>query len=348
MCVGLTLFVFQPCVAQEKPTELSNETTWTKIVVPESTDVNSLNAFLDETKARKPANAEQYVEMQNALRTASKKIVDLVNDPKSEMYRKAEAEFVSASVFLLGNEGPDAQRATFERFRDYLRERPTIEFNDIQMAVMAGQNLEQLADLSLAKEAYITFAKLFKEKNDPNLAEIIPMLEANARRLDLPGKEFNLIGSTIEGDDFDVTSLRGKVVLIYFWSSSSKACELEQPFMLSIYNKYKDRGFEIVGICLDDSKEVAQSFIKRLNVPWNNLWEERKNGASMVMETFGVSAIPTLFLLDKEGKVITIEARGLVLSKGLEKLFPDPATPSAPAAESKSATESQPAAEPKK
>jgi peroxiredoxin len=250
-------------------------------------------------------------------------VVELVVDRKSPLFRKAESEFVNASVMLLGNEGPDAQRKTFERFRDYLKERPNIEFTDIQMALLAGQNLEQLADYQLAKEAYKTFAELFRDKKDPNLSEVIAMFESNGRRLDLPGKQFELKGTTISGEDFDIESLRGKFVLVYFWASISKPCELEHPYMLSVYNKYKSRGFEIVGIGLDEKKEVAQAFIQRLEVPWANLWESRKQGVSKVMETYGVSATPTSFLLDKDGKVITIEARGLLLGKALENLLPD-------------------------
>ena len=93
--------------------------------------------------------------------------------------------------------------------------------------------------------------------------------------------------------------------------------------MLSVYNKYRDRGFEIVGIGLDEKKDEAQAFLERLKIPWINLWESRKKGVSKVMESYGVSAIPTVFLLNREGKVITIEARGLLLGKALEKLLPD-------------------------
>jgi len=310
-------------VPQEQKPATAPIPEWQKLVVPDTDDLKELEAFIDSTKKRQPVTGEQYVEMQRSLRTASKRVVELVVDRKSPLFRKAESEFVNASVMLLGNEGPDAQRKTFERFRDYLKERPNIEFTDIQMALLAGQNLEQLADYQLAKEAYKTFAELFRDKKDPNLSEVIAMFESNGRRLDLPGKQFELKGTTISGEDFDIESLRGKFVLVYFWASISKPCELEHPYMLSVYNKYKSRGFEIVGIGLDEEKEVAQAFIQRLEVPWANLWESRKQGVSKVMETYGVSATPTSFLLDKDGKVITIEARGLLLGKALENLLPE-------------------------
>ena len=311
-------------IAQDQKTpSVQSNSQWQTLVVPDTNDVPQLVAFLDLTKKRQPITSEQYVEMQRALRATAKKLIETIGDRKSPEFQKAEAELISASVMLLGNEGPDAQRKTFERFRDYLKSRSKIEFADIQMAVLAGQNLEQLSDYSLAKEAYKTFADVFRNKKDESLVDVIALLESNARRLDLPGNPFPLAGSTMSGEDFSIESLRGKYVLIYFWSSITKACEQEHPYMLSVYTKYKDRGFEIVGIGLDEKKDLAQSFLKKLETPWINLWDSRKNGVSKVMENFGVSAIPTSFLLDKDGKVITIEARGLLLGKALEKLLPD-------------------------
>lgn len=294
---------------------------WQPLQIPKSNDPMVLEKFIDDTKKRQPVTQEQYVEMQRAIRTVAKQIVELVNDRQSPAFQKAELDFVNSSVLLLGNEGPDAQKKTFERFRDYFKERSKVEFTDIQMAMIAGQNLEQIADYSLAKTAYTTFAEVFREKDDPNLSAVISIFESNSRRLDLPGKELNLVSQTISGDDFDLKNLRGKIVLIYFWSSVSKPCESEHPYMLSVFNTYHDKGFEIVGIGLDENKDDAQAFIEKLKMPWINLWESRKEGVSKVMETYGVNAIPTSFLVDKEGKVITIEARGLLLGKALENLL---------------------------
>jgi len=303
-------------------------TLWFPIEVPLTDDVKKLEVFLDATKKRQPTNPEQYIEMQRALRFVSKKLIELIQDRNVPLFAKAEAEYINASVMLLGNDGADAQQQTFERFRVYLKEKASIEFVDIQMAILAGQNLEQLADPTLAKQAYRAFAAIFWEKDPEQFKDIIAMLESNARRLDFPGNPFPLNSSTMSGEDFNIESYRGKYVLVYFWESGARACEQEHPYMLSVYNKYKDKGFEIVGIGLDEKKGVALAFIQRLQIPWVNLWESRKNGVSKVMETFGVSAVPTSFLIDKSGKVITIEARGLLLGKALEKLLPDEVVPS--------------------
>jgi peroxiredoxin len=297
---------------------------WPKLEIPTDNADGKLESFIASAKKLQPRSAEQYIEMQRSIRSAAKLLVELTTDRSSPVLKQAEADFVSASVMLLGNEGPDAQVKTFERFRDYLADKKKIAFADIQMAFLAGQNLEQIADVSLAKKAYESFAEIFKQKDDPALADIVATLEANVRRLDLPGKLFKLQSNTLDGAKFELEAQRGKYVLIYFWSSASPPCEQEFPYMRSVYEKYKSRGFEIVGVGMDEKKDAAIQFVKRLEVPWINVWDNRKDGVAKVMQNYGISALPTLILLDKELKVITLEARGLLLGKALENLLPDP------------------------
>ena len=225
-CVALASLVaitgyFEACAQESKPQ--GNDAGWQPLLIPNTQDVAQLELFLDETKKRQPVKLEQYIEMQRVLREVARKIIENESDRKSAIFRKAEAEFVNASVMLLGNEGPDAQRKTFERFQDYLQKREKIEFNDIQMAILAGQNMEQLADTNLAKEAYKSFAELFRKKEDPSLVDIIVLLESNARRLDLPGKELKLAGTDFSGKAFEIESFKNKFVLVYFWSATTRA-----------------------------------------------------------------------------------------------------------------------------
>ncbi len=269
--------------------------------------------------------------MQRSIRSAAKRILESTIEKSTPTFRQAEADFVNASVMLLGNEGPDAQMTTFQRFRDYLKDKAKIEFADIQMAFLAGQNLEQFADPKFAKEAYQEFASILQSKEDTSLVDIIATLEGNARRLDLLGKTFELTSKTMGGEDFDLVSLKGSLVLIYFWSSASPPCEQEFPSMAATYREYHPNGFEIVGVGLDEKKESAQRFIKRLEVPWINVWDTRKDGVAKVIQRYGISALPTHILLDRDLKVVSLETRGPLLEKSLIQLLtPSPPLPSEP------------------
>ena len=92
--------VVQHHLASSQESKPTQGTGWQSIVIPSTNDVVQLVQFLDETKKREPLSAEQYIEKQRALREVAKKIVESTKDQNSAVFRKAEAEFVSASVMI--------------------------------------------------------------------------------------------------------------------------------------------------------------------------------------------------------------------------------------------------------
>jgi len=273
--------------------------------------------------------------MQKAILGASKRIVEMTKDRTSQALRTAEFDYYSSSVMLLGNEGPEAQKKTYERFRDYVKAKPKPDENDLKMILMAGQNLEQIPDGKLAREAYQEFSNILKAKKNESLKIWIEMMDANARRVDLPGKEMVVKGKSITGDDFDIKSFRGKFTLVYFWASWETSVKQEYPYMKKLYLDYREKGFEVVAISVDEDREKLEAFIRENEVPWINLWDEENRSAPVAVQQYGISAIPTMILLDREGKVISMEARGLLLGKLLERYIDGVPPPAATQPQSK-------------
>jgi len=113
-------------------------------------------------------------------------------------------------------------------------------------------------------------------------------------------KGFNLDGKEVSLSDY---AGKGKVVLVDFWASWCGPCRQSMPDMVKIYQKYKNKGFEIVGISLDGKKDDWEKATKDLNITWpqfSNLkgWDEDCAVA------YGVDAIPHTVLIDKDGKII--------------------------------------------
>jgi peroxiredoxin len=184
---------------------------------------------------------------------------------------------------------------------------------------MAGQILELIPDGKLAREAYQEFSRILKAKKDKSLAVWIEMMDANSKRVELPGKEMAVKGKTITGEDFDIKSYRGKITLVYFWATWEASVKHEYLYMKKLYLDYRDKGFEIVAISVDDDREKLEAFIREYEVPWINLWDEENRTSPVAVTQHGISAIPTMILLDREGKVVSMEARGLLLGKLLER-----------------------------
>ncbi|MBK5202933.1 MAG: AhpC/TSA family protein [Prolixibacteraceae bacterium] len=125
-----------------------------------------------------------------------------------------------------------------------------------------------------------------------------------------------------EGNDFTLSSLRGKYVLIDFWASWCSPCRKENPNVVTAYNNFKDKGFDIVGVSLDKDKKAWVKAIKDDNLTWHHV-SDLKFWNNVVARTYGVQSIPYNLLLDKEGKIIAMNLRGENLSKKLKEIMPE-------------------------
>ncbi len=87
----------------------------------------------------------------------------------------------------------------------------------------------------------------------------------------------------------------------------------------SAYNRYHDKGFEIVSVSLDETPEAVSEFVKNRKIPWKQIHSPTSGGD--LVASYGVSNIPASFLIDPEGKVVRIDLRGEALGKSLEELI---------------------------
>lgn len=116
-----------------------------------------------------------------------------------------------------------------------------------------------------------------------------------------------------------LSSLQGKVVLIDFWASWCAPCRAANPYIQKLYSKYKDKGFEVIGVSLDTKqkewlKAIKQDRLKYLQVIDNTGWR------SKVAERYFVELLPTNFLLDRSGKIVAIDLEGKELFDKVKSL----------------------------
>jgi peroxiredoxin len=118
------------------------------------------------------------------------------------------------------------------------------------------------------------------------------------------------------GKDFQLSRMKGKVVLINFWATWCGPCRAEIPGFLQVYERYKDKGLEIVGISLDENGwEVVTPFIKRFNITYPIVIDAR----GVVAQQYGrIDAIPTSFFIDRKGNIVDQHV-GYLSKEELEK-----------------------------
>jgi peroxiredoxin len=124
-----------------------------------------------------------------------------------------------------------------------------------------------------------------------------------------------------DGKAIKLSDLRGKIVLVDFWASWCRPCRMENPNVVAAYNKFKDKGFTIYSVSLDQDGGRWKEAIQQDGLSWPNHVSDLKGWQSEAARIYGVQGIPAQFLLDKDGKIVAKNLRGEQLEQKLTELL---------------------------
>jgi len=248
----------------------------------------------------------------------------LTNSPSRELAKEAQRlVLVGDAQRVLASGDVKAGQGLVEKMAAMLAADP----DDMQSAGLAMQlagAFEHMPDGDeVAAAAYRSFGPVMAKSSNEQIRTMGEGFAGTLRRLSLPGHPMEISGTLLNGEPFNPKSLNGKVVLVDFWATWCGPCVAELPNVLEQYEKYHKDGFEVVGISLDQDRSALEKFVDEQKLPWPILFEESKgDGWQHPLATYyGISGIPTVILIGRDGNVITLNARGEKLGEQLDAIF---------------------------
>ncbi len=165
-------------------------------------------------------------------------------------------------------------------------------------------------------KAETLFKELISDK-DPRVAR---RAKAKLEQMELTRKPIALKYTAVDGKEVDLTKMRGKVVLVDFWATWCGPCRVEVPNVVAAYKKYQEKGFEVVGVSLDEDKDAMLAYTKEQGMTWPQHFDG-KGWQNEISSRYGIQSIPAMWLVDKKGMIRSTEARGEQLTALIEKLL---------------------------
>lgn len=187
------------------------------------------------------------------------------------------------------------------------------------------QNLEYSGKVPIAGELYELAAGAADRVKDAQAQERSRSLaEQGLRRIQLVGQPFDIVGQTVDGEAFSWSDYEGKVVLVDFWATWCGPCIKEIPNVRENYDRFHEAGFEVVGVNLDEQRDLVTRFLKQNNLPWATVVSDDEEALGFDDENarrYNVHAIPFLVLIGRDGNVDALHLRGDLLTERLERLL---------------------------
>ena len=209
---------------------------------------------------------------------------------------------------------------------DYLAGTKKLVQDHIRLVSDVAEMVEQMGEVDLAAGIYRSSGELLAKSDDKDIAGYGKKFVGVARRLGLIGNPIKVFGTLLDGTEVNWEDYQGKVVLVDYWATWCGPCIQELPNVLENYKRYHKRGFDVLAISLDGDapgdRETVKKFITDRKIPWKTLFNDKPGTGGWehpMVNYYGIMGIPSVILVDKQGKVISLNARGPELGELLAK-----------------------------
>ena len=131
----------------------------------------------------------------------------------------------------------------------------------------------------------------------------------------------DLQGTTLQGKNFRLSQLRGKPVVLHYWATWCEPCKQDMKLLRRLQASYQRAGLQIVGVNVDVTQNLADRYLQESRLPWIHLYEQGGLESSNLAKAFGVQTLPTMMLIDKDGRVVRHNVRAAELDQELAQML---------------------------
>ena len=223
-------------------------------------------------------------------------------DPKSDSAKESSLTLVNlthANALRYGTRDPRWLKEFSNQAQSFATKFPKEAPRSIPLLMAAGRSCENNGKIDDAKACYALLSSRFKETSQGQQAAGI------INRLQLKGQELELSGPGIDGNEIDVKSHKGKMVLVVFWASNAQPFVQQVPKLLEITKKYK-KFCTVIGVSIDTDEQAVESFVEDHQIDWSQIFypgRAQRGWSSPIAVQYGVNSLPTIWLLDPNGIV---------------------------------------------
>lgn len=246
-------------------------------------ELSMIGDSLDEVYKANPAALEEIIEFYSG---------------------EIEKFFDKANVFISENEGSTALLSVLSVY-DIKDE----EDRAIYKQILFSLN-DNFGESTIVKEKVAAYHDLVEEYEAEEALKIKKGDKA---------KEISLANPA--GEILNLSDYKGQIVLLDFWASWCGPCRVENPNVVALYEKYKDKGFTVFSVSFDTKEENWLQAIEKDGLVWDAHVSDLKGWKSEAGQTYRINAIPTTFLIDENGTIIARDLRGKKLAEKLSELF---------------------------
>jgi thiol-disulfide isomerase/thioredoxin len=192
-----------------------------------------------------------------------------------------------------------------------------LQTNPAEPAIVSFQLARVDLMLRFDHEKGVSFLRELTKAPDQSLANAA---KARMVKEQMIGQPVSFQFTATDGSSVEMSDLRGKVVLVDFWASWCPDCLREMPALRQTYQKYKDKGFAVIGISLDKDGQALANFVARKLIPWPQYFDG-KGWENDFATKYGVHAIPEMWLINQRGEVASTNISIEKLEQEIEQLL---------------------------